>query len=80
MKVMKVNLIHYSCLFFAITLLFACGGSEGNFKKNRVDSTYVDSVSRARMSELPIKYMKNNTKASKGGVFHVAAQRAKYTF
>lgn len=77
---MKVNLLHYSCLFFAITFLFSCGGSEGNFKKNQVDSTYADSVSRARMSELPIKSKKNIETALKGGVFHGVAQRAKYTF
>lgn len=67
-------------MFSAIILFFACGGSEGNFKQNQVDSSYADSVAKARMSELPIKSKKIKTTALKEGVFHGAFQRAKYTF
>lgn len=58
---MKSNFLFPTLMSCVIFCLISCGGSEGNFKQNHVNSAYVDSVIRTKMSEQPadLKSAKN---------------------
>jgi len=77
---MKSNFLFPTLMSCVIFCLISCGGSEGNFKQNLTDSSYADSVSRAKMSELPAIIRSKQTADAKEGVFHGVPLRGKYTF
>ncbi len=77
MKILNYRLIILLC---ATTSLIGCGQGQDNNKRQKVDSTYADSIVKVKMSEIPLNSRLYSIKNSKVCVFHGVTLGKKYTF